>query len=262
MRVIGIDPAPSKNTVIYLGEGDFVSKHPTELKNYIDDEKAKSDVLLCWDAPLTTGKLTPGENDKKNKDYSEFNWRKFEYIVNYTKDMDWNIPPKGISTMGYAGCSHWVLTQYCLGLPTVYEKWNKNDLPFVLITTPTRPNNGSNIVEVHPALALWCLLSDKYKNEQEWIYKNDKDEKIWPYKKDKSCLKDSMAIIKELAKKHGITCPDIESDDHLDAYIAWLLGRMWLDKKDDVILVGNGNTGAILLPNTEWSRSLAEELKK
>ncbi|MEZ7935313.1 MAG: hypothetical protein QMB67_10375, partial [Sulfurospirillum sp.] len=36
------------------------------------------------------------------------------------------------------------------------------------------------------------------------------------------------------------------NDDHLDAYIAWLLGTLWL--KNEVILVGNKNTGAMLLP--------------
>ena len=49
------------------------------------------------------------------------------------------------------------------------------------------------------------------------------------------------------------------TDDHLDAYIAWLLGTLWL--KDEVILVGNKNTGAMLLPK-EVSKDWQFELGK
>ena len=45
MKVIGIDPAPSKETIIYSKDTGFISKQPTELKKYIDDFKEEPLIL-------------------------------------------------------------------------------------------------------------------------------------------------------------------------------------------------------------------------
>ena len=55
------------------------------------------------------------------------------------------------------------------------------------------------------------------------------------------------------------------NDDHLDAYIAWLLGTLWLENENKVLLVGNKNTGAILLPTDkkeEVSKKWQSELEE
>lgn len=54
------------------------------------------------------------------------------------------------------------------------------------------------------------------------------------------------------------------TDDHLDAYIAWKLGDLWQNENENekVILVGNENTGAMLLPNVKYAQDLKDKLKQ
>jgi hypothetical protein len=44
----------------------------------------------------------------------------------------------------------------------------------------------------------------------------------------------------------------VSNDDELDAIIAWILGKLWLENRQDenfqVKLLGNGQTGSFLLP--------------
>ena len=266
MKVIGIDPAPSKETIIYSKDTGFISKQPTELKKYIDDLQGNG-VLLCWDAPLTASVF--GSK-------IDFYTRPLEKIVNTIdkneKDKKYTRPPSGISTLGYAGCPHWVITQYCLDLPSVYNDESRG--AFKLVTDeptnkPTKLNlSAPCIVEVHPALALWCWLNKDY--DGGWHYKggNKKDE-IIERKNNLEALTDKLQnVISEFGEK--IDTSKIKNDsggDFLDAYIAWLLGELWANEtknkngENAVILVGNRDTGAILLPNTDWSQELNRKLE-
>ena len=239
MKVIGIDPAPSKKTVIYNDIDGFTEIEADKLKKYLDDEfkNSEEDILICWDAPLTGGK--PINFNQKIEKYNPFYQRKIEQLINAT------VQVKGISTMGYAGCPHWSITQYCLGLPQIFQpEVPQSNLPFQLITEQLtieqkKSLKGKYVIEVHPALALWLWLQDKVKD--------------WNYKRSKETLK-------ELLKKTTITIDTIKNDDYLDAYIAWKLGNLWQNEQDKVILVGNKNTGAILLPNVDIARTLQENL--
>jgi len=116
MKVIGIDPAPSKKTVIYNDIDGFTEIEADKLKKYLDDEfkNSEEDILICWDAPLTGGK--PINFNQKIEKYNPFYQRKIEQLINAT------VQVKGISTMGYAGCPHWSITQYCLGLPQIFQQ--------------------------------------------------------------------------------------------------------------------------------------------
>lgn len=52
IKVIGIDPAPSKKSTIYDGE-KFEHKDYASLKKYLPEELEKNKkILICWDAPL------------------------------------------------------------------------------------------------------------------------------------------------------------------------------------------------------------------
>lgn len=236
MKVIGIDPAPSKKTVIYDGE-QFIEISAIELKKeYLD--KVKTDTLICWDAPLTGGQ--PTNFNQKIEKYNPFYQRKIEQLINAT------IQVKGISTMGYAGCPHWAITQHCLGLPQIYQpEVPQSNLPFQLITEQLmieqkKSLKGKYVVEVHPALALWLWLKDS--KVEDWNYKRSKE------------------TFMKLLKKTAMTIDNIKNDDYLDAYVAWKLGDLWLNEKEKVILVGNQNTGAMLLPNVDIARTLQKNL--
>lgn len=249
MKVIGIDPAPSKKTVIYDGE-QFIEISAIELKKeYLD--KVKADTLICWDAPLTGGMSENFEDGD-----SPFYQRRIEQLIN-------KIMPKveGISTLPYAGCSHWAITQHCFGFPLINDEFKPmKQTPFKLIFNQDeqdKPFEGKYIVEVHPALALWLWLKDKV---EDWNYKGGTGKNKKTSAEKKEIIK---KIITELNEKLSFNVPlEIEKDDYLDAYIAWKLGDLWINEKKKVILVGNKNTGAMLLPNVDDAITLQENLEK
>lgn len=271
MKVIGIDPAPAKDTVIYDGE-KFMTKDAVALKKYLDDEVGE-DTLICWDAPLTgmaskdavckfEGYLKKWAESKKKKKpkWSPLEARILEKYIVLRSDI-----PKGISTNSFSQCPHWTISQYCLGLPLINDEFKPPETlkTFKLITSQNEReklfSNKKNIVEVHPALALYLWLKEEKPIKDDLTFD-------WDYKKNKKTFNTLVEqLFKKPEKPQAIIEPEdkengkykvsaIEdkvektmTDDHLDAYIAWLLGTLWL--KNEVILVGNKNTGAILLPN-------------
>lgn len=264
MKVIGIDPAPSKKSVIYDGE-KFIEKKAVELKEYLDELIESNDnALICWDAPLTGG--SPTNFNQEIEKYNPFYQRKIEQLINK------EIPKvEGISTLPYAGCSHWAITQHCFGLPLINDEFKpENQTPFKLIPNQDKqekPFEGKHIVEVHPALALWLWLKDS--KVEDWNYKKSprkskETSENNPPKSKKDILEELTSKLSDKITKDfssfEILKIKIKNDDHLDAYVAWLLGTLWL--KDEVILVGNKNTGAMLLPNVDDAITLQENLEK
>lgn len=292
IKVIGIDPAPAKETVIYDGE-KFIEVLPVELKVYL--ENFKEDTLICWDAPLT-GMASENairnfqqylEALAKSKKKKKPKWSPLEarIIEKYIALQD---IPKAISTNSFSQCPHWAITQYCLGLPLINDQFiQKEPIPFELITSHNEREKLSlkknYIVEVHPALALWLWLKDS--GVENWNYKGSsrKDKNILgdnqPENKTKIFKTLTELLFKKaellLGKQQAFDISKIKvtvikskeetveektmTDDHLDAYIAWLLGTLWL--KNEVILAGNKNTGAMLLPK-EVSEDWQIELDK
>ena len=273
MKVIGIDPAPAKETVIYDG-AKFITKDAVALKNYLEDiKKSEDNVLICWDAPLTG--IASVKAIEKFKEYlsnlekkKKPKWSPLEarIIEKYIALQD---IPKAISTNSFSQCPHWTITQYCLGLPQIFQpETPQSNLPFNLISEQKLPSASKNVVEVHPALALWLWL-----NEDSSITR-------WDYKDNKGTLKNlAEKLFTKLEKQPAITIKNDKiqvtvfgkekdmNDDHLDAYIAWLLGTLWLENenKNKVLLVGNKNTGAMLLPtdkkeevSKKWQSKLEE----
>lgn len=269
MKVIGIDPAPSKKTVIYDGK-KFIEVLPAELKVYL--KEFQEDTLICWDAPLTGGMP-----EKFKGGYNPFFQRKIEQLINKKiKKLNDNKEVKGISTIGYAGCPHWAITQHCFGLPLINDEFKpKRQTTFELITSQNEREKLSSkknyIVEVHPALALWLWLKDS--DVMNWNYKGSsrKDNNISENNQSENKTKIFNELAKKLFDKFGKPKAIIEpknekggkykveaekkpknmTDDHLDAYIAWLLGALWLtqlEKNDKVRLIGNEKKGAMLLP--------------
>ena len=275
MKVIGIDPAPSKKTVIYNDIDGFTEIEADKLKKYLDDEfkNSEEDILICWDAPLT-GMATEDaihnfqqylEALAKFKKKKKPKWSPLEarIIEKYIALQDPTTIPKGISTLPYTGCSHWAITQHCFGLPLINDEFKPPETlkTFKLITSQNEleklSSNKKNIVEVHPALALWLWLKDNV-NVKDWNYKGGKEKK-------KKNSEDPKKIVQKLTIELNSclrikTEVNIEKDDYLDAYVAWLLGTLWL--KEKVILVGNKNTGAMLLPKVEYAITLQENLEK
>lgn len=291
IKVIGIDPAPSKNSVVFDEEKGFQSLDAKKLQDYL--ESINEPALICWDAPLSgPQKINPERADRKFNLYM----RDIEYFLKE------QTPPEGISVQGYAGCSHWAISQMLLGLPIIgpYHV-NGNNLHFQLLTEDNQKPRllqtpGKHIVEVHPAVALWLWLKDisnikKEFEKKKWMKKeNNKEEMDWTYKgKDSSKepkIKFFCEELKKIAsdekfekclsyavKKLNKKISDIPAtpkkerkiDDYFDAMIAWLLGKLWVGQieqngNNQVILLGNHATlsnqatGSMLLPNSHQLR--------
>jgi predicted RNase H-like nuclease len=121
------------------------------------------------------------------------------------------------------------------------------DLPFQLIAEGDIPTgSGHYIVEVHPALALWLWCGFGWCSWQgEWNYKRDEGirKALWQLMRER--LKTA-----ELSRSTRVGDLDFEPscDDELDAFISWLLGVLWVRRSDKVLLLGNRQTGSMLLP--------------
>jgi len=234
-KIIGIDPAPSKESTVYDGE-IFHSLCFEELNNYLKEIKAENkSVLICWDAPLS---FSMKDVTKK---MSPLYQRKIEYFFSRK---DGYKTPTGISVLGYAGCPHWVISQYLLGYPKISSFEKNFNPPFELIFD--KKDISHSVTEVHPAVAIWLWTKDKTRV------------KNWKYKKEEHVLKNILHILKNkniIAKE---IADQVKNDDYLDAYIAWKLGKDWVEN-NNVEILGNADTGSFLLP---YNKNLFEKFKK
>lgn len=254
MKIIGIDPAPGKKS--YVFDGQVCKGHSAEsLQAYlIKQNSGQEDVLLCWDAPLT-GPKNPDSNRFEPSDHTQ------RGIETFFRKSKWDFKaPKGISVQGYSGCSHWSITRRLIGLPRV-GPWDADyeELPFKLICSgPPPAKKGKYIVEVHPAVALWLWCKNRWNGD-------------WEYKRSKSTLNDLWTCFCEAVEAGAFLGADDDrlstftpqSDDEFDAYIAWLLGKLWVENTDRVVLLGSKQTGSFLLPNVpnlldQWHLFLRE----
>ncbi len=244
IQIIGIDIAPGKNSTIYDGGRKIESKNQDELVCFLKELKESADtVILCWDAPLTGPQLTT----KENYYFSEGDFTKRLIEKKY------NNAPKGISVLGYASCPHWAITKFLTGYPIIGDFCKKNeDLPFQLITEEKElVVNEKYIVEVHPALSMWLMMVNHESQEKiNWIYKGSHGKgNFATFKKTFFKILNSNYKIDNLnqEKIDGLD-KQILNDDHLDAFVAWLMGYMWVHKIGNIMPLGNIREGCILLP--------------
>jgi len=255
MKIIGIDPAPGKGSHIFSKKLIFLDH--MNLKSFLEKlSNSEEPCLICWDAPLT-GPHSPSTPEIKDKDFTQ---RVIESF--FSRKATGFKTPKGISVLGYSGCPHWALTRYMLGLPRVgsYDK-GLSKLPFRLINrNDLYKSINKFVVEVHPAVAIWLWCK----------HLGNVDLESWNYKGDKSILDCIWETLKKVLIEYDIISPkDIEifnftpqSDDELDAFISWLLGKLWIQKPDKVTMLGTVETGSFLVPNLpELLRSWNEFIK-
>ena len=187
--------------------------------------------------------------------------------------------PPGISVRGYAGLTHWTISRRLLGLPRVgrYDQ-PLDQLPARLLTeeTTTPPPVAlarPSVVEVHPGLALWLWLRPPGRYtpppSDDTQQSTSDDKNAWQYKKSQQVLdamwRDLRAHLLGTAGHIGPIREGVErvdahilgasfSDDHLDAFVAWALGILWVhqDPEDPrVTLFGDRRVGAMLLPGED-----------
>ena len=250
-RIISVDPAPSKKSTVYdsyfleHGENPFLELDAIQLYRHFKKAKDESKkILALWDAPLTGPWLTDlkQESDSELSDCPPFYFRKIE---KHFSEKYRNI----VSVLGYAGCSHWAISQAILGLPRIGDYCCPPEkLPFRLLTekSPPRDESGHFVVETHPALGVAILLGKKA------------DDLLNTYKKRGKAVGERNNSILKLVKmidKHchnlgypELTIPSIvKTDDQLDAFVGFIFAKIWL-AGGPVEIHGNLLYGAMLLP--------------
>ena len=186
MRVLGIDPAPSKSTTTCdpLGFNQtFDEVEPTDPADVIAKYTASDErTLICWDAPLTGPSL--GRNGTSGLG-SEFSQRPIEsfFAKSHTSKEGHSFGThevKGISVLPYSNCSRWAVTQAMFGYPkTSPDGHTAQELPWELQTQAMLSPNGRSkkIVEVHPALALWLMQPKEKRHKLDFTYKGSNSTK-------------------------------------------------------------------------------------
>lgn len=247
LKIVGIDPAPGSDSVLCFYDGEklvFKSLKANELFHFLKSCEAQKNVLITWDAPLTGPPLFPRTDERKyaKGDFTQRDIEKFFMRKGYGHK-----PPSGISTQGYSGCQHWTITKALTGLPLLGPYCQQDDLPFYHVVSAEEELTGDkpNIVEVHPALAIYLWIdyfSPPFKVEN-WNYKQDDDVRTTLLRH--LCTGPLENISKKLDKAK------VYSDDHLDAFVAWALGH-YLANQDTtdpkVKVMGDQKRGSMLLP--------------
>ena len=247
MRVVAVDPAPTKESTLYCSKQGFKSVPAGEMEGTLDC--LEPPVLLCWDAPLT-GPKDPSNAGKAKSDFSQ------RCIESFFSKKGQFKAPKGISVRPYSGCSHWTITRSVLGLPRVGRHDREYcTLPFVLMPDERYGKCGKAVsklhcklvVEIHPAVAAWLWCRRKFSLKEDWTYKgnegNDLRQQMWEH----------------IRKRTDDPLPRPENDDQFDALVGYVLGTKWLDGDSDVVLLGDRETGAMLLPRV---KDLEKDLEK
>jgi hypothetical protein len=237
VNVVGIDPAPAKGLSVFNGTDCHI--RPEDAVTFIADIRTADDVLVTWDAPLS-GPPTAVVAGAAARG-SAFFQRPIESF--FSKAATGFKTPAGVSVLGYAGCPHWALSRALVGLPRVgpYDA-DADALPFRLASDDvTRPRRGRHIVEVHPAVAIWLWCREERGADASWLYKRDPGVlgEVW---------ESLMRVGPVGSVLSGVRRVPPSSDDELDARVAFALGRLWLDDPDSVVLLGDADAGAFLVP--------------
>ena len=244
MRIVAIDPAPTKRSTLF--DGEFRELSPGQIEPVLKELAGSPPVLLCWDSPLTG----PGDAGVAGRGPSDFSQRAIESF--FSRESTGFKTPPGISVRPYSGCPHWAISRSVLGLPRV-GPWDTDeaDLPFRLLTGGPPPvGGGAYVVEVHPAVAAWL-----------WCKKERGAERSWNYKQDAEVQREMWKIIRALGDLPCEVNP--ENDDQFDALVAFILGKRWLSGDGSVEIIGSRSAGAMLLPTVPGlSPALVEFIAK
>jgi hypothetical protein len=221
-HVIGIDPAPTKPTVLYDGTA-FGSVKPQKIREYIiDAEKKSSSLLIAWDAPLS---FRGSDFYDRPVEKAVRAWVKVQ-IANR------RVSAKAINARAFAGLAHWAITCFTLGLPFGEPPCGLALLPGI----PTQEQIGLFAIEVHPAVAMGA----------KWISMQFSD----PFPR----YKGNPTACAEIAQRLCFPIDAGVNDDRLDAYVAYWLGQLFLS--GEASWLGDPVSGGYVMPDCSASKEL------
>ncbi|MEN4053165.1 MULTISPECIES: DUF429 domain-containing protein [Sulfurimonas] len=237
LLVLGIDPAPAKESVVFDGR-EFHSFFPKELKAYIQSHQEP--LFISWDAPLSAA-LDDAYFSLTIRPIERF----FNRLGRHAKEFG---IPEGITTLGFSGCPHWTLSQYIFALPQLNDELqHKSGFELVMEHQTNLQNNKKYITEIHPALSMWMFLKEKLDNEvlfqNSWKYKGDRKKETLERRERLSA--EMIFLAEEIFNLNDIV---IRSDDELDAFVCWIMGKLYVMGNQRAYIYGSQKVGSFLLP--------------
>lgn len=227
MKVYGIDPAPSKPTCVFDGD-PFRHWQPRDVAREVEDLTRETDVLIVWDAPLS---MDPHDF------YSRAIDKEAKRRVSGWKTA-MRVEATAIGVSHAATCPHNLLTQRVFRLPMGEpDPWQ-----LYRVGDPI-PERGLWIAEAHPAVALGAW----------WASGSGKPLGRYKVGGEKTRIEVDIArghLIDQLRSDHDFPGePSQSSDDEIDAWVAWRLGKGLLD--ESVIACGPPGGGYYLMPKKD-----------
>ncbi len=217
--VLGIDPAPSKPSVVCVNGNEFLRVPAGELAVWVGNHIAhRARIVIAWDAPLSF--------DEAN-DYSD---RPIDRRVRAAlKEQSRRLTPGAVSVLPFSSCPHWAITAAVLGVPTSSPRHG-------LKLAESVAHSDKLLIEVHPAvsLAVWWLampgraVFPKYKG--------------LPPKRRTAALARIRTALVHLSAPQQVE----EDDDHLDAWVAWKMADEFL--RGESAWIGSPREGGYVLP--------------
>ena len=223
-KVVGIDPAPSKQTLIWSDTGPeaiSAAQVPDWVANLVAEHER---LLIAWDAPLSF---------RSSISCSD---RPVDRALRAILKAEHRIDTGAASVLPFSGCSHWALSCATLGFPFGRRPGNLQLAPVDLPLNLDTP--GAYLIEVHPAvtLATWWLESKTGKKMRRYKGK---------------LFNAVISTFREVLSAQ--TIPDaVDNDDKLDAWVAWRMACDYLN--GEAGWVGDSEKGGYVLPASVKTR--------
>lgn len=227
-QVIGIDPAPSKDAVVY-DSGGWKRLAPRAIRDFLTERfHANSATLVAWDAPLSFG-------------LADLYDRPVDKVVRaWAKDQlaRGRFAESAVNARCFAGLPHWVVSCLTLGFPFGSPPSGLQLTPFVL--DASQP--GPLAVEVHPAVAIGA-----------WWLSSGCAEPLPRYK-------GSEAGCKKIASTLEFPDACATNDDFLDSFVAYRLGELLVS--GEACWVGSPTVGGYIMPRCSATAELQERFSR
>lgn len=220
---VGIDPAPSKDTVACIGGDTFETIRAAHVPDFVAAlVRDNARLVVAWDAPLSFDAAS-GFSDRA-ADRETRAWVK-EHVQAV------RIAAGAVSVLPFTGCSHWAITCAALGMP-----FGATDAPLLLAATPQ--DGPQLVIEVHPAvtLARWWVARPRTRPMPKY--------KGLPKPATAAAIR---AIRTELGDDAVIPEAATVDDDHLDAWVAWKMAADFT--KGDAVWTGSPQAGGYVVPS-------------